>query len=136
MSKEALKSWREKHRLLGLCRECKNPAMPGHTRCERHLVFHADSDINRRRKRQRKGLCPKCGQPAEPNFRHCKKHLQHFREIKNNRLANGRCRRCGPLLHPEMDEGFVNCIFCRERIPGHGDQRIRYRGKIYGYPQA
>ena len=130
MSKEYQKSWREKQRSSGHCRECKNAVLEGHTRCERHLIIHAYCDQVRRLERRMKGLCQKCGQPVELNFRHCKKHLQYFSEYRQKRRTDGCCIKCGLLLHPDVDAGRVTCMFCREGLTGRGDNNYRYRGNI------
>ena len=88
-------AYKDKHKELGLCVDCSEPAYPNKTRCARHL-------INR----------------VESSRRYYKKHKEYYqklyKEIKEKRLREERCYACGgPLDDPER---WVTCVNCREKI--------------------
>ena len=68
------------------------------------------------------GLCTfvHCQNPCVPGRRLCEVHreIERVRQIERRirYKKEGRCPHCSGLLHPQMDEGYVNCIFCREKI--------------------
>lgn len=50
---------------LGLCCDCKRPAVKGNTYCQLHLdIKKARTDLQRK-KRKENGLCTECGQKLE-----------------------------------------------------------------------
>lgn len=128
--------YREKHLLLGLCRECSLPVLEDHTKCSKHCSL--DSQRHRmtypirskkiqaknsqyRQDHRQRGLCRACPNPVEPGHVYCIICLQKliFRSIKQREkyCSEGKCIGCGTKLHPEMDADHVKCLFCREQIP-------------------
>jgi len=55
--------YEQKHRDLGLCSQCSEPAVNGTSYCEKHLVSHRKhmKEIYEKRKAER--LCVHCGRP-------------------------------------------------------------------------
>ena len=84
------------------------------------LLEKEESRVARyRRKHKSLGLCVNCPLSAEPGHIYCKDHIKKHR-IRNiiqgkNRRENNLCFTCSAPLHEDMDKGFSNCIFCRER---------------------
>lgn len=67
------------------------------------------------------GLCRKCSEPAtHGNF--CRPHWEAYKirsargsqKIRDIRMANGLCIRCGMVLDPEIDS-LTKCVSCLER---------------------
>ena len=98
---------------------------------------HRDA-INKTRKaridrNKKSGVCMECTVKALPGRKRCEKHLQKNARTRilqaKKRMLAGRCRNCGIRLCADMDDGFVACIFCRERIPG--GKKWRYSPESY-----
>ena len=89
--------YKKRHREQGLCTDCSNPVMPGCIRCVECLCGNAKAKkietIENREKL---------------NYRVAKRRAM-FRK-------SGRCTKCGAVLDPDIDEGFITCQNCREGI--------------------
>jgi len=78
--------------------------------------------IQRYKERHRAlGLCVECSLPAQKPHILCEDHHQNHNE-RSRRLramnkVEGCCPMCGHKLHPQRDEGRVNCMDCREVYP-------------------
>lgn len=89
--------YKQRHREQGLCVDCPLPAMPGHIRCVEHLHSHA---VRKRIARSR--------DPVE--------YRKKWRRIYIQRKKDGRCPKCGNVKEYDVDEGFIVCQNCREKI--------------------
>jgi protein-arginine kinase activator protein McsA len=86
--------YKQRHRELGLCVDCSEPAYPENSRCLKHG-------------RNRNAY----------TARHYLENLEHYQEtykrIKDNRIKDGRCAGCSAPLDPDADKDRVNCVNCR-----------------------
>ena len=75
-------------------------------------------------KHKKLGLCPHCSRIVKFNFKHCELHLQYQKDRRNKHKEEGKCQRCGLILHEDMDNGYLSCLNCRElkfyQRRGHG----------------
>ena len=86
-------------------------------------------------KKKELGLCPRCGKQHHFRLVRClechrdgikkyheyvKRHPNRFRERSDRwrklYKETGRCTSCGHTLNPDMDNGRVKCLNCREEI--------------------
>jgi hypothetical protein len=92
----------------GMCTVCGwgQPAAPGKTLCEKHLLARRNRRGNKTQVWQAEGLCSSCGQyPAEQGLKSCKRCLvqgckgvrRRGEEGKRRIVAylGGKCQRCG-----------------------------------------
>jgi len=83
--------YKKKHRELGLCRDCSDPATHG-TRCKKHTIMHCKSMIKTRKKRIKNFKCNRCGLPL-------------FKDTDFGRIS---CVNCRSLLQRNLLEGVWN----------------------------
>jgi len=84
--------YRKRHKALGLCMDCPNPAIPGMTRCA--SCNYSNLRRNAKYRRQHPG-------------RQRAKKAKEYRERKDA----GRCPKCGRIL-TDYDEGNIQCSVC------------------------
>ena len=64
-------------------------------------------------------ICVNCSQPTTIGSVFCLKHKQEMRvrsaENRKKFKVEGRCTRCGVQLHPEVDNGRIECDACNHR---------------------
>jgi ribosomal protein S14 len=76
---------------------------------------------NRKTRKYRKehGLCSHCGIPLESGFSYCEVHkkINVAKQLKRKSTfaKDKRCSGCGRKLDPEIDEGYLSCLICRDR---------------------
>jgi len=88
---------KQNKRKLGLCYYCGEPAIDGHTACQKHHESH---------------------------YRAHRKYVENNREKlrlyyagrKQQRKKEGRCVDCGKPLDDELDGGHVVCLNCRIKL--------------------
>ena len=117
----------------GLCTACgTRKAARGHATCIRCLGI----DRERRLNRKAIGMCVYCGKRnvmknsvaclrcstirAKSN-RNWHKRNRNKRSIYDAKRAkdrrdSGQCTGCGTELYPDIDDGYIKCINCRENI--------------------
>ncbi len=108
----------------GICRKCDNIAIADRTLCPAHLETEKIRGRNRGKKKEATGKCAKCSDWALPGKTLCTKHAelkreynQKVRKARMQRMKDeGRCTRCTEKLHPQMDEGKLTCLNCREKL--------------------
>lgn len=73
---------------IDVCYDCKDYALPGLTRCQKHLLLNRESAKRAKSKlnRRRLGLCWDCNESPLPGRTRCAKHL------KRTNVNNKRCR--------------------------------------------
>jgi hypothetical protein len=80
----------------------------------------ADHTVQFARDHIAKGLCIKCCRKAVPGIQLCEHHRelkkQHFKRCRERRRGLRLCTRCTLPLHEEMDQGYINCVSCRQEI--------------------
>lgn len=57
------------------CRDCKEKAKPGFTRCQYHLTMAKVQRLRRKRRQEKGKLCRRCNSPRLPNRTECRRHL-------------------------------------------------------------
>lgn len=102
-----MKQFRRAQIAKGLCAQCNEPLVPGHTFCERHLQMIRDSTKKKREQRKQAKQCIMCGKPTEiPGRSYCSscvKRAVHYTSkgaYSGNRLKalardSHTCRICG-----------------------------------------
>ena len=89
--------WRKNHKELGLCGQCNKPKHKWLSLCLEHHRRH-----------------------LKANVEYLKRHPNRTRErgAKKRKLCKetGRCPKCYGTLRPDMDNGRVQCLNCREGI--------------------
>jgi hypothetical protein len=90
------KKYRQRHKKLGLCHFCSEPALLGHAACEKHYLSHYLSANKYAR-----------NNPEKVRANEHKQKLLRRRE--------GRCISCSKPLDGELDAGHVVCLNCRIR---------------------
>ena len=63
------------------------------------------------------GLCRECSRPATVGHCcdiHAENNRRRMLRVRQRQREQGLCLKCAAVLHPEMDEDYVDCIFCRE----------------------
>lgn len=107
-----------KHRVLGLCHDCNNPAVPGKNYCEKCISRWKGRDLKaylaaRRENRKKLGICQECDNVAEKGFTLCPQCNSRHREVisrrKRERIAEGKCRSCNNI----PTKGYKTCEACR-----------------------
>ena len=88
------KETKQNKRKLGLCYYCSEPAIDGHTACQKHHESHYWAS----RKYQQNNR---------------EKLRLYWARRKQQRKKEGRCVDCGRLLDGELDGGHVTCLNCR-----------------------
>ncbi len=72
-----------------------------------------------RKYRKEHGLCSHCGIPLEEGIGYCKVHKRRNVEKQLKRkttfVKDRRCTGCGRKLDPDIDEGYLSCLICRDR---------------------
>ena len=86
--------YKRKHKQLGLCVECSRPAIPGRTLCKIHSAHNSE----------------RCSKSYYDNLDKRRREMKRRREQYRK---DGRCIMCSAYLQEE-DEGFVNCMNCRQ----------------------
>lgn len=116
---EAANERRQECGASGLCEMCgKAPPTPGRSKCQACIRRWNDNRNGRRAELRTKGICTEepCGHPAMPGHTRCEKHFADNKAkgiaLKNRRLAEGLCRRCGKETHTEHTQ---QCEVCHLR---------------------
>lgn len=73
------KEYRAKKRGQGLCYDCLSPALPGHTRCEKHMAISACAAMKSKVTRWKEGRCFTCGRELiEDGWHNCPLCRDHY----------------------------------------------------------
>ena len=126
--REYLRKWRKWHKEQGLCQDCNKEAIEGHSHCLRHLLQRNLDSQKHFEKYRKQQLCYRCGMKATPGYAFCancsykdnfreRKYRQENREflspcgrkVKQKRLKEGRCYKCGA---PLMEDESKYCFAC------------------------
>lgn len=103
----------DRHRALGLCGNCNEPALPGLATCERHRTRH---EPGRHAKAVADGLCARCGRvPPSPGSQVCtecadRRNAQAGRR-RERLIEHGKCAFCGG----PNPTGTRRCDECRAK---------------------
>lgn len=97
MKSERHARFRKKRMAVGGCVDCSEPAMPGRTRCKKHL-------LNNYRRVKRYSL-------KNPELRAYKQ-----RRLRELYKLDGKCTRCAVELDMYVDAGYTKCLNCREEL--------------------
>ncbi len=128
------KAYYDKHKALGLCTECMNPAAIGHVLCKIHLAKARSRDKADSERRKALGLCVRCGKPTFPSLTMCadclfkrkaivtRYYRNHSDKVNHKATSHrmelleaNRCRDCGA---PLIDEETYRCVACRAKHYG------------------
>ena len=90
-------AYKKRHKELGLCVDCSEPAYPDMNRCLKHYRIHRKGNLRR-------------------YYKNSEKERQRARKKRILRKAEGRCTKCTAPLDPDADKGRVNCCNCNEGI--------------------
>ena len=86
--------YKQRHRKLGLCYYCSEPAIPFSRLCEKHTLTHYHSS-------------------RKYHVENIELERKKSRLRKQQRRREGRCPDCGKPLDNEIDEGKKLCLNCR-----------------------
>lgn len=81
------KAYRARQKALGLCIDCRNPAKPPYSRCQKCRRRAMDGlkrhDRHKKRRLQLRsaGLCPHCGKPCAPYY-WCEERREYVRNLQ------------------------------------------------------
>lgn len=97
-NKASIKRYREKHKRLGLCRECTKPAIP-----YQHLCVCCSLKKNERDRKY--------------YFKDPEKSRERYRLMREERRLKLKCLKCGcPLNDEDKQLGFKTCSNCRQAL--------------------
>lgn len=92
--------YKQRHRALGLCTQCSEPALVDSTRCLKHTISHAVNAV-------RWGA-------GNREYRHAY-NIRYKAKLR----AEGRCQTCTAPLQADagdIDHGFISCFNCRRKL--------------------
>ena len=113
-----------KHKILGLCVTCSEPAEPGKVQCARHLKVNTESAIRIRKQRIANNICINCGgtTPATPGRQYCESCALKEKADRRERIAQGLCGNCSRPLPPNSRK--VTCDLCVAKMMTRRTERI------------
>lgn len=89
-------AYKKRHKELGLCLNCSEPAFGGYATCFEHWFTHREST-------------------RKSSVKYAEKNRTRGLKERLRRVAEGDCQTCGNKLDPDADEGLKNCMNCRSR---------------------
>ena len=117
---------RAARRAAGLCTECNNPRLEGHSVCQRHFEMRRQRIEEYNRKRKARKLCF-CGAPVKPGRDRCAACLDIERQRQIRRYVDhrraGLCLICG---RQRPRRGKATCKLCAQ---GQHDSYVRARDR-------
>lgn len=111
------------------CRDCSQPASPGHTYCRDCLSKGAERMRRLRRIRREKNLCEQCGAEVASGNRLCGECLRRAADwsqrFRTRRREAGLCVICGKPVEPQPDGSLPS--LCRQ----HDRETRKRRAEVY-----
>ena len=122
------KLYKQRHKEQGLCTDCSEKTILGHTLCIKHLAAQKARNKARRKRHREQGLCEVCSEKALPGRVKCFKHLMSDRKKKKENPVTKKarnekwrkywkehnlCLHCG---RPRDNRESNYCMNCREKI--------------------
>lgn len=110
---------------LGICVECKNPAVSGKKMCAKCAKWDVEYKRRYKQKKLKLGLCHDCQNPVAEGRSICAYHIELYdgrsQKYYLERKANGVCAQCGKNS-PVIDR--VQCADCRDKATKHKKRRF------------